>query len=66
MLLRDIINYANNQTEIEQHMLVQRQNVTVEAVRYATMMVAVVPITVSYPFLQRFFVKGLLMGSIKA
>jgi putative aldouronate transport system permease protein len=66
MLLRDIINYANNQTEIEQHMLVHRQNVTVEAVRYATMMVAVVPITFSYPFLQKYFVKGLLMGSIKA
>jgi putative aldouronate transport system permease protein len=66
MLLRDIINYANNQTEIEQHMLVHRQNVTVEAVRYATMMVAVLPITLSYPFLQKYFVKGLLMGSIKA
>jgi putative aldouronate transport system permease protein len=66
VLLRDIINYASNQTEIAQHLIQNRQLVTVEAIRYATMMVAVLPITVAYPFLQKYFVKGMLMGAIKA
>jgi putative aldouronate transport system permease protein len=65
-LLRDIINYTQNQTEIAIRMNIVRSTVTLEAVRYATMMIAVLPITVSYPFLQRYFVKGLLMGSVKA
>ena len=66
MLLKDIINYAANQTEIEAKLLLERSTVTVEATRYATMMIAVVPITLSYPFLQRFFVKGMMVGAIKA
>jgi putative aldouronate transport system permease protein len=31
----------------------------------ATMMVATAPILFVYPFLQRYFVKGMLLGSIK-
>ena len=66
MLLKDIIDYAKNQTEIAKKMLTNRSNVTVEAVRYATMMLAVFPITVSYPFLQKYFVKGMMLGAVKA
>ena len=66
MLLKDIINYAANQTEIEAKLLVNRSTVTVEAVRYATMMVAVIPITLSYPFLQKYFIKGMMIGAVKA
>ena len=36
-----------------------------EGVKMATMVVAAVPIIMIYPFLQRFFVKGLMVGSIK-
>lgn len=66
MLLKDIIEYANNQSEIEAKLLMERSTVTVEATRYATMMIAVIPITISYPFLQRFFMKGMMVGAVKA
>ena len=66
VLLKDIINQANNQTEILERLQVERSTVTVEAVRYATMMLAVIPITLSYPFLQRYFVKGIMIGAVKA
>jgi len=39
--------------------------VTVKALQMATMMVATLPILCIYPFLQRFFVKGVLIGSLK-
>lgn len=36
-----------------------------ETVKYATIIVATVPILVLYPFLQKYFVKGVMIGSIK-
>jgi putative aldouronate transport system permease protein len=36
-----------------------------ETIKYATIMVATVPILCIYPFVQRFFVKGVMVGSLK-
>lgn len=36
-----------------------------EGMQFATMLVTVIPIVMVYPFLQRYFVKGILIGSIK-
>ncbi|MBJ6360713.1 carbohydrate ABC transporter permease [Paenibacillus sp. GCM10012307] len=36
-----------------------------ETIKYATIMVATVPILCVYPFVQRFFVKGVMIGSLK-
>jgi putative aldouronate transport system permease protein len=36
-----------------------------QTIKYATIVVATVPILVIYPFLQRYFVKGALIGAIK-
>lgn len=36
-----------------------------ETIKYATIIVATVPILLLYPFLQRYFVKGVLIGAIK-
>lgn len=36
-----------------------------ETIKYATIMVATVPILCVYPFVQRFFVKGVMVGSLK-
>jgi len=38
---------------------------TSQGIRSAVILVATVPITLVYPFLQKHFVKGLLVGSIK-
>ncbi|WP_195574446.1 carbohydrate ABC transporter permease [Paenibacillus sp. 1001270B_150601_E10] len=36
-----------------------------ETIKYATIIVATVPILVLYPFLQKYFVKGVMIGAIK-
>lgn len=36
-----------------------------ETVIYATIMLAVIPMLIIYPFVQKFFVKGIMVGSVK-
>lgn len=36
-----------------------------ETIQYAVMMVATLPILLVYPFLQKYFVKGVMIGSVK-
>jgi putative aldouronate transport system permease protein len=43
-----------------------RVPVSGESIRMAVAMVATIPIVLVYPFIQRFFVKGIMMGAIKS
>lgn len=40
-------------------------NIPSETVRMATVVLAMLPILLVYPFVQRYFVKGIMLGSIK-
>jgi len=42
-----------------------RQMMLAETIRYAVIVVSSVPMLVLYPFIQRFFVKGIMIGAIK-
>lgn len=44
---------------------VERDPVPIQAFRAATIMVTTLPIMLVYPFIQRYFVKGILVGSLK-
>lgn len=41
------------------------QSVTPEIIKAATVMVATIPILCVYPFIQKYFVKGIMIGSLK-
>ena len=41
------------------------ENVMAEGIKYATIMVAMLPMLCVYPFVQRYFVKGVMIGSVK-
>jgi len=45
--------------------VVARRRLTSESIKLATMVVTTVPIICVYPFLQKYFVKGMLIGSVK-
>ncbi len=38
---------------------------TIETVRYATLIVSIAPITIMYPFLQKYFIQGMMVGALK-
>lgn len=71
-MLMELINRANltavtqgTSADIERAGTYAAQNFTAETIRMATMIVVVVPIMCVYPFLQKYFVKGIMIGSIK-
>ena len=39
--------------------------VIVDRIKYATLFISIIPMLVLYPFLQKYFIKGLMIGSIK-
>ena len=63
LILREILILANAdysmQVEAEQY-----SNIN-EIIKYATIIIATVPILCVYPFLQRYFVKGVMIGAVK-
>ncbi len=42
------------------------KSMTPEAIKMTTVMVSTIPIILVYPFLQRYFVKGMMIGAVKA
>lgn len=55
---------ANLDAAAQAHMA-QAKTVTSKSLSMATMMVATIPIVLVYPFVQKYFVKGVLVGSLK-
>lgn len=41
------------------------KNTNVRSITMATMIVTIIPVLIVYPFLQRYFVKGIMIGSVK-
>lgn len=63
IILRDIV--IQNQTNELSIDLVNGSDQISESVKYATIMVATIPIMMVYPFIQKYFVKGIMVGSVK-
>lgn len=64
--LRDVLVSFNNQLATQaQSMLGSQGKVHVQSIQMATIVIATVPILCVYPFLQKYFVKGVMVGSIK-
>lgn len=64
LVLRSIL-IANDTTSMMNNVSQSDQMPIGETIKYATIIVATVPILLLYPFLQKYFVKGVLIGAIK-
>ena len=65
-LLMEAINQANTPTNaVSAAQAASNSMVDPLAVRVTAMMISVIPILFSYPFLQKYFVTGLTIGSVK-
>lgn len=69
VILREIIvvtqiNTSGQTTNMEAQTAAEMQQLA-GIIKYAVMIVSSLPIIIVYPFLQRFFVKGVMIGSIK-
>jgi len=64
LILREIL-VANNVDSMTAGVSVGDAEPIGETIKYATIVVATLPILLIYPFLQRFFVKGMLVGGVK-
>ncbi len=66
LVLRGIL--IQNQMELsmvkDQDLLAERQNIA-EIIKYSLIIIASLPLLVLYPFLQKYFVKGVMIGSLK-
>jgi putative aldouronate transport system permease protein len=64
LVLREIV-IANNVDEMITGAEVADKAAVGESIKFATIMVATVPILLVYPFLQKYFVKGVMIGAVK-
>ncbi|MFD0673175.1 carbohydrate ABC transporter permease [Cohnella sp. GCM10027633] len=64
LYLQDIVMNADTSSALNQS-ADDIMNVPAEAVRSATVIASTIPILLVYPFLQKYFIKGVLIGSVK-
>ena len=64
LILREIL-IQNDSAYVIQSFGTGDQEMYSETIKYAVVIVATLPILALYPFLQRYFVKGVMVGALK-
>ncbi len=66
LVLQNVLKQAQGLANMKSVAQMVNIQITAEAVQMATLVIATVPILVIYPFAQRYFVKGVMIGAVKA
>ncbi len=64
LILREILIAATTESMMTEASAMDREP-TGETIKYATIVVATLPILFVYPFLQRYFIRGVMIGALK-
>ena len=65
VILRDLIWSLQLQTQTASADQFQRM-AGVEALKAASVLMAAIPMLVFYPFIQRYFIRGMMLGAVKS
>ena len=61
----DSMNNSNINYDALDPMEAEKKLLIAESIKYGVMIVSTVPVLCLYPFLQKYFVKGVMIGSVK-
>lgn len=64
LVLREIL-ISNDTSRMDMDASIADKAMIGETIKYAVIMVATVPVLMVYPFLQKYFVKGVMVGAVK-
>ncbi len=64
LILREILISSDTSSMTVDVLGIDKEPVA-ETIKYATIIVATLPVLAVYPFLQRYFVKGIMIGAVK-
>ena len=66
IVLRQILNTSTmNAQNVQDASLLAEMSAQADVMKYALIVVSVVPMLILYPFIQKFFEKGVMVGSVK-
>ncbi len=68
LILREIVTSARMNPELLEGMdpsVIEKLTRITNSIKYGVIIIASVPVLMAYPFLQRYFVKGIMVGAIK-
>lgn len=65
LLLRRVLTQFSNDLMKGVNVVAYLKSVASVQIRYVTIVVAIAPILVVYPFIQKYFVKGVMLGAVK-
>ena len=65
LVLREILLMAQITEMAEDNIGFDRQLLQAEGIKYALIVVASIPVLIIYPFIQKYFVKGVMIGAVK-
>lgn len=65
MVLRNMMSVEGGGNDMMNYMLKDTERVASESIKMATVVIGILPIMMLYPFLQKYFIHGIYMGSVK-
>lgn len=65
VLVEQTINFSEDFASVELLEAAQKEQISNNQLKYTVIIVSTLPMVIAYPFFQRYFVKGVMLGSLK-